>query len=39
MRSKGQIQRTAVLKVVNCKVCPRILKYHQEVLAMSLRKT
>ena len=29
-------KRNAVLKVVNRKVCPRILKYHQEVLAMSL---
>ena len=38
MGSKGQIQRYAVLKVANYKVCPRILKYYQEVLAVCLHK-
>ena len=39
MESKRQIQRNALLKVFNYKVCPTILKYHQEVLAMSLWET
>ena len=34
--SKGKIQRSIVLKVANRKVCPRIFKYQQEVLPMSL---
>ena len=36
---KGKIQRRAVLKVVNCKVCGRILKYYQEVHAIFSWKT
>ena len=38
MGSKGQMQRYAVLKVANYKVCPRILKYYQGVLAVCLHK-
>ena len=38
MGSKRKIQRNAVLKVVNRKVCPRIFKYHQEVLAIAAWK-
>ena len=35
IESKVQIHRNVVLKVVSRKVCPRIFKYHQQVLAMS----
>ena len=39
MGSKRQKQRNTVLKVVSRRVCPRILKYRQEVLATSSRKS
>ena len=35
IRKKEQTHRKAILKVVNCKVCPRILNYYQEMLTMS----
>lgn len=35
MERKGKIQGNVVLKVVNCEVSSRMLKYYQEKLAMS----